>query len=162
MRARVYIGLGSNIDQPERHVRKALVDLAALPSTRLAGESSLYGSPPLGPRNQPDFVNAVAGLETALTPLVLLGHLQRIERRHGRKRVQHWGRRTLDLDILLYGAITIEHPQLKIPHPHMHERLFVLAPLNELQPGLTIPGRGNLSRLLDSLYSKDRSRIHTL
>ena len=159
MRTRVFVGLGSNIDQPERHVRSALLDLAMLPSTLLTGESSLYVSPPVGPRNQPDFVNAVARLDTALAPLVLLWHLQRIERRHGRIRVQRWGRRTLDLDILLYGEITMDHPRLKIPHPHMHERLFVLAPLYELHPGLIISGKGSLARLLAGLNSKDRSRV---
>ena len=91
MAARVFIGLGSNIGQPDHHVRTALMDLAVLPSTRLTGESSLYGSAPVGPPNQPDFINAVAELKTALTPLVLLRHLQTIERRHGRVRVQHWG-----------------------------------------------------------------------
>jgi 2-amino-4-hydroxy-6-hydroxymethyldihydropteridine diphosphokinase len=160
MAARVFIGLGSNVGQPDHHIRTALMDLAVLPSTRLTGESSLYGSAPVGPPNQPDFINAVAELKTALTPLVLLRHLQRIERRHGRVRVQHWGRRTLDLDLLLYGGMTVDRPRLQVPHPRMHQRLFVLAPLHELDPGLTIPGRGSLVRLLDSLYSKDYSAIY--
>ena len=159
MRTRVFVGIGSNMDRPKRHVRQAMEDLAALPSTRLAGRSSLYRTSPVGPRNQSDFVNAVAELDTALAPLVLLGHLRRIERRHGRVRVQHWGRRTLDLDLLLYGSITLNHPRLSIPHPRMHERLFVLAPLRELRPELAIPGRGRVAALAEGLSRKDRHSV---
>jgi 2-amino-4-hydroxy-6-hydroxymethyldihydropteridine diphosphokinase len=162
MWTRAFVGLGSNIDHPVRHVCDALEQLAALPSTRLAAQSSLYSSSPAGPRNQPDFVNAAAELKTSLRPLVLLGHLQRIERQHGRVRLQRWGRRTLDLDLLLYDAAILNHPRLRIPHPLMHERLFVLAPLHDLQPRLALPGKGRIDRLLANLVSKNAAVVHRL
>lgn len=162
MGIRAYVGLGSNFGRSVHNVRAALRQLSALPSTRLIAAASLYRSSPVGPRNQPDFVNTVAVLETALEPLTLLAHLQRVERQHGRVRLQRWGRRTLDLDLLLYDGLTVGHPRLQVPHPRMHERLFVLAPLHELNPRLSIPGKGAVSRLLEGLSGKGRQSVQRL
>jgi len=131
-----YVGLGSNLDDPAEQVRAALGELEHLPQTRLAAASSLYRSRPLGYAAQPDFVNAVAALDTALEPLALLAELQAIEARHGRARSFRNAPRTLDLDLLLYGDQTIDQPGLIVPHPRMHERAFVLQPLLEIAPQL--------------------------
>lgn len=127
-----YIGLGSNLDDPVSQIRQALRELDTLPLCQLVAQSSLYATRPIGPQDQPDFINAVAALETTLSPLALLDQLQRLEQRHRRRRLRHWGPRTLDLDLLLYDQATIARPRLQVPHPHMHERAFVLAPLEEL------------------------------
>src|SRR5699024_4483115 len=111
----VVIGLGSNLNQPERQVAAALAALAALPRTQLAGHSDLYGSAPVGPADQPDYVNAVALLETELDPLALLDALQALEQAAGRERRRHWGERTLDLDILLWDEATLRLPRLLVP-----------------------------------------------
>jgi len=143
----VYIGLGSNLENPRDQVQRALVELGQIPGTRVDCHSSLYLSAPLGPEDQPDYVNAVARLSTELQPLPLLDALQRIEQKHGRVRERHWGPRTLDLDILLYGDHCIDLPRLLVPHPHMHQRGFVLKPLLEIAPDLCVPGRGPLVEL---------------
>jgi 2-amino-4-hydroxy-6-hydroxymethyldihydropteridine diphosphokinase len=146
---RVYIGLGSNLDQPERQVQLALEALAELPETVVTAHSSLYRSEPLGPPGQPDYINAVAALETGLSPLDLLAALQGIEARQGRVREgERWGPRPLDLDILLYGEQVSDDPRLTLPHPGLYERNFVLYPLAEIAPGLSIPGKGPLEVLL--------------
>ncbi|WP_447530071.1 2-amino-4-hydroxy-6-hydroxymethyldihydropteridine diphosphokinase [Vreelandella sp. TE19] len=145
-----YIGIGSNIEEPLAQVRRAIVELGELPLTRVSGVSSLYASRPVGPQDQPDFVNAVVALDTALSPLALLDQLQGLEQRHRRRRLRHWGPRTLDLDILLFGEQRIEQPRLSVPHPHMHERAFVLMPLNELDAAITLhdqPARHWLERI---------------
>lgn len=146
----VYIGLGANLGDPRRQVEQALVQLRALPQSALAAVSSLYQTVPVGPADQPDFINAVARLDTQLEPLALLAALQRIERQHGRIRNgQRWGPRTLDLDILLIGEQLLTLPQLCVPHPQMHCRAFVLGPLAEIAPPrLNIPGQGRLDDLL--------------
>lgn len=132
---RVYIGLGSNLAEPREQLRGALKALAALPASQLVDVSSLYASDPLGPTDQPRYNNAVAALETALTPLELLDALQAIERAQGRERkAERWGPRTLDLDILLFGDQSIDVPRLKVPHYHLHARAFVLYPLAEVAP----------------------------
>ena len=124
---RVYIGLGSNLADPLAQLRSALAALAALPQTSLATQSSFYASDPLGPADQPRYVNAVAALDTELAPLELLDALQRIELEQGRMRkAERWGPRTLDLDILLFGDRLIDDERLKVPHYHMHARPFVL------------------------------------
>ncbi|RUR30809.1 2-amino-4-hydroxy-6-hydroxymethyldihydropteridine diphosphokinase [Vreelandella andesensis] len=127
-----YIGLGSNLDNPLEHVLQALRELGELPLCQLVAHSSLHATRPVGPQDQPDFINAVAALKTKLSPLALLDQLQALEQRHRRRRLRHWGPRTLDLDMLLYDQDTITHPRLAVPHPHMHKRAFVLAPLEEL------------------------------
>jgi 2-amino-4-hydroxy-6-hydroxymethyldihydropteridine diphosphokinase len=133
-----YIGLGSNLEHPIDQVTQAFDELAALPKSRLINRSSLYRSKPVGPQDQPDFINAVAKLETELEPIALLDHLQQIEQAHHRKRLQHWGPRTLDLDLLLYGDQQIETPRLTVPHTQMTKRAFVLVPLRELDPQILV------------------------
>jgi len=137
-----YVGIGSNLDDPVKQVQTAFDELAALPATRLAARSSLYRSAPVGYAAQPEFVNAVAGLDTSLAARELLAELQRIEERHGRRRSFANAPRTLDLDLLLYGREEISAPALTVPHPRMHERAFVLRPLVEIAPQIEIPGIG--------------------
>ncbi|MCZ4324448.1 2-amino-4-hydroxy-6-hydroxymethyldihydropteridine diphosphokinase [Pseudomonas anguilliseptica] len=148
---RVYIGLGSNLATPLEQLRSALAALAALPHTSLAAQSSFYASDPLGPADQPRYVNAVAALDTALSPLVLLDALQTIELEQGRTRkAERWGPRTLDLDILLFGERQLDEPRLTVPHYHMHARAFVLYPLAEIAPDLQLPNGRTLAELLDA------------
>lgn len=145
-----YIGLGSNLDDPAQQVRDAFAELADMADTALEARSPLYRSDPIGPADQPDYINAVAQLRTSLAAEALLDALQAIEQRHHRQRDVHWGPRTLDLDLLLYGELEITTARLQVPHPHMTERAFVLYPLADVAPGLSIPGYGALSRLLAS------------
>lgn len=149
MMERVYIGLGSNLADPLTQLRSALAALAALPQTSLAAQSSFYASDPLGPADQPRYVNAVAALDTELAPLELLDALQRIELEQGRlRKAERWGPRTLDLDILLFGDRQLAEPRLTVPHYHMHARAFVLYPLAEIAPQLYLPDGRALSALL--------------
>jgi 2-amino-4-hydroxy-6-hydroxymethyldihydropteridine diphosphokinase len=146
---RVYIGLGSNLAEPLQQLRSALAALAALPQSRLLASSSFYASDPLGPTDQPRYVNAVAMLDSDLQPHSLLDALQRIELEQGRTRkAERWGPRTLDLDILLFGARILDDARLQVPHYHMHARPFVLYPLAELAPELRLPDGRALSELL--------------
>lgn len=154
-----YVGLGSNLERPEEQLLLALEELARLPATRLLAASGLYRNPPMGSVPQPDYVNAVAALETCLPPLELLDALQGIEQVHGRVRIERWGPRTLDLDLLLYADRIIDEPRLQVPHPGLHERPFVLYPLAEIAPGLTIPGRGPLADWLAQCPSDGLVRI---
>ena len=144
-----FIGIGANLGDPAAQVLEACARLARdLPDTRLVARSSLYRNPPMGPQDQPDYVNAVARVLTRLEPGALLAELQRIETAMGRLRDgTRWGPRLLDLDILLYGAARIHEPGLHIPHPGIAERDFVLFPLRELAPDLEIPGLGTVSQL---------------
>lgn len=144
---RAYIGLGSNLDNPRRQVERALEALDRLPLTRCRETSRLYASRPVGPQDQPDFVNAVARLDTALSPLALLDQLQALEQRQRRVRSRHWGPRTLDLDLLLYDDEVIDHPRLRVPHAQMHQRGFVLVPLAEIAPTLVLPDGSALTEL---------------
>jgi 2-amino-4-hydroxy-6-hydroxymethyldihydropteridine diphosphokinase len=143
-----FVALGSNLDDPRRQVLQAMDELKALPGTRVERCSSLYRTAPLGEPDQPDFINAVVQVETALHPLELLDGLLAIERRHGRVRSRRNAPRTLDLDLLLYDGQSIDTPGLQLPHPRMHERAFVLLPLAEIAPGASIPGRGSVAALL--------------
>lgn len=145
---RCYIGLGSNLEDPQAQVRTALEQLTSLPDTELVAASSLYRSDPVGPQDQPDFINAVAELNTRLAPEALLDELQAIEQAHRRVRERHWGPRTLDLDILLYAEQQIESERLVVPHRFMRERGFVLWPLAEIAPSLILPDGTPLSKLL--------------
>jgi 2-amino-4-hydroxy-6-hydroxymethyldihydropteridine diphosphokinase len=145
---RCFIGLGSNLDNPISQVSNALSELAGLDHCTLITASSLYASAPVGPQDQPDFINAVAEIETDLPPEALLDQLQGLEQKHRRIRERHWGPRTLDLDILLYDQQIINTERLKVPHPYMHERSFVLYPLAEIDPNLTTPKGLPLSALL--------------
>ncbi len=142
-----YIGLGSNMEDPVDHVCRAFHELDSLENTPLVARSSLYQSRAIGPE-QPDYINAVAQLETNLSPLELLDALQTIEHAHRRVRLQHWGPRTLDLDLLLYGNEHIQHPRLNVPHPYLAQRSFVLYPLADIAPNLHLPDDQNLQVLL--------------
>ncbi|MEO8767069.1 MAG: 2-amino-4-hydroxy-6-hydroxymethyldihydropteridine diphosphokinase [Nitrosospira sp.] len=145
-----FIALGSNLDDPAFQVRQAFDELARLPSSRLLTHSSLYRSGPVGLLNQPDFINAVAQIETALGPHDLLSALLEIEHGHGRVRESPNAPRTLDLDILMYGDLQCDEHCLILPHPRMHQRAFVLQPLLEIAPDCSIPGRGTVAELLAS------------
>lgn len=137
-----YIGLGSNLagslGSPLEQLKHAVKALAALPATLLISVSPAYRSLAVGPQ-QPDYTNAVALLQTSLTPLDLLDQLQAIEQAHERVRIQHWGPRTLDLDLLLYGDQLIDLPRLQVPHPYLTQRNFVLYPLAAINPDLVLP-----------------------
>lgn len=144
-----YVGLGGNVGEVAKTLSAALDDLDRLPDTCVSAVSRLYRSPPWGPVAQPAFLNAVAAVRTGLDATVLLAGLLAIERRHGRVRDdQRWGPRTLDLDLLLYGDAQLELAGLSVPHPRMHARAFVLVPLLEIAPGITVPGRGRVGELL--------------
>jgi len=158
-----FVGLGGNLGDVAGNLRNAFVALDHLPDTRLLQTSRLYRTRAWGVTAQPDFLNAVAKLETVLAPPALLENLLRIERQAGRVRLAggtgRWGPRTLDLDLLLYGDEVIDLPGLAVPHPHLHERAFVLVPLSEIAPGLHIPGRGPVA---DALASMETGDVHAL
>lgn len=146
---RAFVALGSNLDDPRAQVLRGFEALARLPETELVVRSHLYRSAPWGVTGQPEFVNAAAELETTLVAQELLDALLAIERAAGRDRsVGRWGPRVLDLDLLLYGDVSRHEPGLTLPHPHLHERAFVLLPLNDLAPDLEVPGRGRVRELL--------------
>lgn len=148
-RSCVFVGLGSNVGGPRSQVTKALRELNRLPGTRLVAHSPLYRSGPMGPPDQPDYINAVARLETRLSPVSLLRCLQHLERRHGRVRsCVRWGPRTLDLDILLFGDRRVRTHELRVPHPGIPVRDFVLFPLRDVGPTLSIPGYGRIRDLV--------------
>ena len=149
MSERVYIGLGSNLAEPLRQLQSAIEAIRGIPATQVAAVSPFYISDPLGPADQPRYVNAVAALDTDLAPLALLDALQAIELEQGRVRKdERWGPRTLDLDILLFGERQLDEPRLTVPHYHMHARAFVLYPLADLAPDLRLPDGRSLSELL--------------
>ncbi|MBP2196527.1 2-amino-4-hydroxy-6-hydroxymethyldihydropteridine diphosphokinase [Pantoea cypripedii] len=154
---RVYLALGSNLADPLHQVDAALAALDAIPQTTRVATSSLYRTPPYGPQDQPDYLNAVVALETGLTAESLLDQTQRIELEHGRvRKAERWGPRTLDLDILLFGDAVINTPRLTVPHYDIHNRAFMLLPLLELAPQLTFPDGTPLAPLLATL---DQSEI---
>lgn len=140
----VFVGLGGNIGDAATTLREALVELDGLPGTRLRRASRLYRTRAWGLEDQPDFINAVAMLETSFDARALLDELLAIERAHGRDREleTRWGPRTLDLDLLLFGQSEVDEPGLRVPHPHLHQRAFVLLPLLEIAPDAVIPGIG--------------------
>ncbi|MCC5884071.1 MAG: 2-amino-4-hydroxy-6-hydroxymethyldihydropteridine diphosphokinase [Halomonas sp.] len=154
-RVDAYVGLGSNLDAPIAQVRRALDELGKLPLTESIGASRLYVTRPVGPQDQPDFINAVAHLSTHLSPLALLDQLQALEQRHRRRRIRHWGPRTLDLDLLVYGNETLQLPRLNVPHPQMKVRGFVLLPLAELAPRLRLPDGSHVGALAKALGTTD-------
>lgn len=145
-----YIGLGANLNDPGAQIRVALQALAQIPHTQLLRVSSLYGSKPLGPQDQPDYQNAVAELATDLEPLALLDALQQQERDQGRVKLRHWGERCIDLDLLLYGDQIFESERLTIPHKELKNRSFVLEPLRELAPNLRLPDGSFIRDLVPS------------
>ena len=154
-----YIALGANLGDAEATVAAAIAALAELPETRLVAVSSLYRTAPVGLKNQPDFINAVVALEAALAPQPLLDALFEIEVRFGRQRSIRNAARTLDLDLLLHGETTLNEAALTLPHPRMHQRAFVLAPLLEIAPDCEIPGYGAVRALLDACHDQRVTRI---
>jgi 2-amino-4-hydroxy-6-hydroxymethyldihydropteridine diphosphokinase len=151
---RAYVGLGANLGDREGMLRAALEQLAAEPGIRLVAVSSFRETEPVGFRDQPCFLNAAAAVETALSARKLLGRLLAIERRLGRTREgPRFGPRTIDLDLLLHGDEQLAEPGLTVPHPRLHERLFALEPLAELDPELVVPGRGPLAGIIAGLQS---------
>lgn len=148
-----YIGLGSNLEHPVQQIRNAMRALSHLPQTRVIADSGLFLSkpmtPPAGEIDQPDYYNAVAKIETRLGPYELLDQLQLIEQAQRRKRLQYWGPRTIDLDILMYDDLQISDERLTLPHPGVHKREFVLYPLNRIDSSLEIHGRGMLNELIE-------------
>ncbi|GAB3330919.1 2-amino-4-hydroxy-6-hydroxymethyldihydropteridine diphosphokinase [Marilutibacter aestuarii] len=159
---RAYVGLGANLGEAEAAVRAGLAALDRLPSTRRVAVSRLYRTPAWGLVEQPDFINAVAALDTALAPGRLLESMLDIEREAGRDRrhdTPRWGPRVLDLDLLLYGDAVIESPGLQVPHPRLHERAFALLPLLEIAPDLDIPGIGPARDCLRTMAVDDIEAI---
>lgn len=168
----IYIGIGSNLDDPLAHVITAIHELGQLDGCQFLSASSLYKSRPLSSPasppasnpmytgSQPDYINAVVAINTTKDELKLLDDLQDMEHRHGRVREgERWGPRTLDLDILLADDKIINHPRLIIPHPGLHQRSFVLYPLQEIAPDLIIPGHGSLQELIAQCDDEGLERL---
>ena len=159
--ALVYVGLGSNLSDPQKQIELAVASLTQIKNTTLDGVSSLYFSRPMGPQDQPDYMNAVASLTTDLNPLDLLNELQAIENNAGRVRKDNrWGARILDLDVLLYDNETINHERLTVPHYGLELREFVLLPLAELSPKLTLPN-GKPVLALSQAIATNGLKIHS-
>jgi 2-amino-4-hydroxy-6-hydroxymethyldihydropteridine diphosphokinase len=159
MITRAYVALGGNLDDPLHHIKTALTELQDL-AVQPSQHSALYRSAPQGPVAQPDYINAVAVVDTALDARQLLMHLLAIEIRHGRIRTGgRWGPRTLDLDLLLYGDMQCTDDTLSLPHPRLHERNFVLYPLYEIAPELFIPGHGALRKLVQRCPAHGLTRL---
>jgi len=156
----VYIGLGSNIEQPYLQIKNAITALAELPDTTVMEDSGYYKSTPMGPKDQPDFVNAVVKIETALAVTDLLKHCQQIEQQQGRVRSRRWGERCIDLDVLLFAEQQITTDKLTVPHPGISQRDFVYLPLLKLDPAIVIPGKSALKDLLhaEENLTTDESR----
>lgn len=157
---RAFIGLGANLAEPLSQLRQAVSALSRLPDSHLVACSPLYQSSPMGPADQPDYLNAVVALDTDLSPHALLDELQRIEREQGRvRKAERWGPRPLDLDLLLYGTRVLEDARLTLPHYGMRSRAFVLLPLADLAPGLVLPCGTPLAELVNGC---DRTGLHRL
>jgi len=162
MTIRVYIGLGSNLDNPVAQVLEAVEELEMIPDTIMVQRSSLYSGKPMGPADQPDYVNAVVALDTLLSANDLLRALIAIEDMQGRDRsVEKWGPRVLDLDLLLYGNNVIDSKDLTVPHPGMHERDFVIVPLEEIAGNLKIPGQGQIYSLINKCENHSLKKLVT-
>lgn len=159
---RCYIGLGANLDEPVTQLQQAVQALKQLADSQLIAVSAFYGSKPMGPQDQPDYVNAAAALDTTLNAEQLLDALQQIEQQQGRKRkAERWGPRTLDLDILLYGNQVIATDRLTVPHYGLREREFVLYPLYEIAPQLNLPDGTVLSSLLAQVPLNGLQKLHS-
>jgi 2-amino-4-hydroxy-6-hydroxymethyldihydropteridine diphosphokinase len=154
-----FVALGANLDDPRSQILQALEELDGIPESRVVSRSSLYRTAPVGYSSQPDFINAVARLDTALDARPLLRALLELENRHGRRRSVPNAPRTLDLDLLLYADRVLREDGLTLPHPRLHERAFVLAPLAEIAPDAIVPGQGRVGDLLDRV---DRSGVELL
>lgn len=156
---RAFVALGANLGDAAAALDSAFAALDDLPGTRLLARSSLYRSAPIGVTGHPDYLNAVAAIDTTLTAPDLLAALLDLESSHGRRRETELAPRTLDLDLLLYGGATIALPGLDVPHPRMHLRAFVLVPLAEIAPDTDIPGRGRAADLLDTVRDQRIERL---
>ena len=158
MESSVYIALGSNLGDRELNLLRAIAEIGKLPDTKVRAVSSFYDTQPVGPVEQDNFFNCVIKIASSLSPFDLLKELQRIETAvFGRKRTVHWGPRSMDLDILFYDGLTITEENLTLPHPHLHERRFVLVPLVEIAPDLLHPQLGKIaSQLLAELNDTER------
>ena len=154
-----YIALGANLDDPLGQLRAALDAVAALPDSRMLRTSSFYRTAPVGAPGQPDYLNAVAALETGLAPDDLLAALLEIEHDFGRRREYRNAPRTLDLDLLLYDDAVIDRPHLQVPHPRLHLRAFVLVPLAEIAPELRLPGRGSVAAWLPAVTTQRIAKL---
>ncbi|OUS10016.1 2-amino-4-hydroxy-6-hydroxymethyldihydropteridine diphosphokinase [Gammaproteobacteria bacterium 53_120_T64] len=161
MPARAYLGLGSNLNSPPRQIKAALKAIAKLPSTQLIRCAPWYQSLAVGPGSQPRYINTVVAIDTLLKPRALLQALQQIERQQGRKRIVRWGPRTLDLDILLYANQSLNTRRLQIPHPRLGERNFVVLPLADIAPELSLPDSTPLARLLANCSPEGIVRLVT-
>ncbi|GAA6203832.1 MULTISPECIES: 2-amino-4-hydroxy-6-hydroxymethyldihydropteridine diphosphokinase [Thalassotalea] len=156
-----YIGLGSNLSDPKAQIHLAIEQIKTIPNTHCIKISSLYYSRPMGPQDQPDYMNAVMAVETQLPALVLLDHLQAIENKAGRVRKENrWGARILDLDILLFGDKTINNERLTVPHYGMKVREFVIIPLAEIAETLVMPDGTSISTLAKNIATNDL-KIHS-
>lgn len=159
---RCYIGLGANLADPVQQLEQAVAALHQLPQSRLVAVSALYGSKPMGPQDQPDYVNAVAAIDTTLLPEQLLDALQQVEQQQGRQRKdERWGPRTLDLDILLFGDLVINTERLIVPHYGLKQREFVLYPLAEIATNLRLPDGTVLSSLLAQVPLNGLQKLHS-
>jgi len=154
-----YIGLGSNLNDPLTQIDQAVARLGALQCVSSLRCSPLYGSQAIGPGDQPDYVNAVVRMDVQLPPLALLKKLQAIEHDQGRQRGVHWGPRTLDLDLLLYGTRCIDSEVLQVPHPHLYSRNFVLFPLYDIAEDLVFPNGLSLSSLINTLSADGLKKL---
>ncbi len=157
-----YIGLGSNLNLPIKQILSARQDIVNLDGVEEIAFSSLYSSAPMGPQDQPDYINAAMAIKTILPPLDLLHALQKIELAHGRIRERRWGARTLDLDLLIYGDQQMNTPELTVPHPGVTERAFVLCPLYDCNPELVIPGKGLISEWVKQCFTANLNRINNV
>ena len=157
-----FIGLGSNLDQPVQRLTSALLAMDRLPGLTLQHHSRLYSSAPIGPQDQPDYVNAVAEIHSTLPPHALLHSLQALELAAGRQRLRHWGERTLDLDILLIDDQLIDTPDLQVPHPQMSRRAFVMHPLLEIAPHCHLPDGTALGSFLSQVAEQTLSPLAEL
>lgn len=157
--SQAFVALGSNLQHPQQQLTTALREIAELPHSTLVRQSSFYRTAPVGYDKQPDFINAVAEVETTLQPLELLHAILQIENRHGRERPFPNAPRILDLDLLLYNNTVMDTPELTLPHPRMHERGFVLLPLAEIAPELTLPEYGSVARLAQTCMGQGVEKI---
>jgi 2-amino-4-hydroxy-6-hydroxymethyldihydropteridine diphosphokinase len=162
MTVRVYVGLGSNLEDPVAQVLEAVEELEMIPDSILVQRSSLYRGKPMGPADQPDYVNAVVAMDTLLSAGDFLQALTRIEDLQGRERAgEKWGPRIIDLDLLMYGKQKINTPDLTVPHPGMHERDFVIVPLAEVAGDVNIPGQGRLTQLINNCENHSLRKLVT-
>jgi len=162
MTVRVYIGMGSNLEDPVAQVLDAVEELEMIPDSILVSRSSLYRGKPMGPADQPDYVNAVVAMDTLLSAMDFLQALVKIEELQGRERDgEKWGPRIIDLDLLMYGKQKINTPELTVPHPGMHERDFVIVPLSEIAGNIKVPGQGLLTTLINQCENHSLRKLVT-